>query len=452
MQINTSALKLFNNPILLVCISMLLYGVFAYDLERSDTTKLFTIYCILFVCFYKIIKNNKHNIKLLTWIAFVFRAVFILAVPNLSQDFYRFIWDGYMTVNGINPYLYTPEYQIGLGDISTIPNFHELYKGMGSLSASHYSNYPPINQSLFVLGNLIFGKSILSSIIGLRLLIILADLGTLYYGKKLLKKLSIPEYNIYWYLLNPLILIELTGNLHFEGVMLFFLIWSIYLLHLRKWKTSAIVFALSVSTKLIPLIFLPLLFQKLGWKRSLGFCSIVGLVTLLLFMPFYSNDLITNYFETLGLWFQKFEFNASVYYIIRAIGYWFSGYNLIAYIGVIIPFFVLIVILILAFLRKNKTTVQLITVMLLGLSFYYFTATTVHPWYIGTLLILSIFTNYKFPLVWSFVIILSYLAYANSENQENLWIIALEYLVVYGFLIWELFFKKSMVKTIEIEP
>ena len=89
--------------------------------------------------------------------------------------------------------------------------------------------------------------------------------------------------------------------------------------------------------------------------------------------------------------------------------------------------------------------------MLLGLSFYYFTATTVHPWYIGTLLILSIFTNYKFPLVWSFVIILSYLAYANSENQENLWIIALEYLVVYGFLIWELFFKKSMVKTIEIE-
>ena len=78
-------------------------------------------------------------------------------------------------------------------------------------------------------------------------------------------------------------------------------------------------------------------------------------------------------------------------------------------------------------------------------------STTVHPWYIATLLILSIFTNYKFPLVWSFVIVLSYSAHVNSENQENLWIIALEYLVVYGFLIWELFFKKSMVKTIEIE-
>ena len=80
--------------------------------------------------------------------------------------------------------------------------------------------------------------------------------------------------------------------------------------------------------------------------------------------------------------------------------------------------------------------------MLIGLSFYYFTSTTVHPWYISTLLILSIFTKYKFPLVWSFIIIISYLAYANTGNTENLWIIGLEYLVVYSVFIWEVFLKK----------
>ena len=90
--------------------------------------------------------------------------------------------------------------------------------------------------------------------------------------------------------------------------------------------------------------------------------------------------------------------------------------------------------------------VQLITAMLFALSFYYFTATTVHPWYIATLLILSVFTRYKFPLVWSFVIILSYLAYINVDSankSENLWIIALEYLIVYSIFIWEVFIKKT---------
>ncbi len=81
--------------------------------------------------------------------------------------------------------------------------------------------------------------------------------------------------------------------------------------------------------------------------------------------------------------------------------------------------------------------------MLLVLAFYFFTATTVHPWYLATLLILSIFTNYKFPLVWSFVIILSYLAYANGNN-ENLWIIGLEYIIVYGVFIWDVFLKSPL--------
>jgi alpha-1,6-mannosyltransferase len=95
------------------------------------------------------------------------------------------------------------------------------------------------------------------------------------------------------------------------------------------------------------------------------------------------------------------------------------------------------------FFRKNKTMPQLIAAMLLISAIYYFTSTTIHPWYLATLLILSVFTNYKFPLVWSFMIILSYLAYANSDNSENLWIIGLEYVIVYGVFIWEVFIKKS---------
>jgi len=252
--------QLYKFPILLAFTSLLFYWSFGYDLERTDYIKLVTLYVGLFFLFFKLMRITKHNLKFLTWIAFVFRAVFILAIPNLSQDFYRFIWDGRMVLEGFNPYLYTPESFISIGEFP-IAQAQELYNGMEALNASHYTNYPPINQLCFVIAGLFAGKSILGSAIVMRLLIIAADFGILYFGKKLLVKLNILVYHIFWYILNPFIIIELTGNLHFEPVMLFFLIWSLYLLYSGKWKWAAVVFALSVSVKLIPLIFLPLFYQ-----------------------------------------------------------------------------------------------------------------------------------------------------------------------------------------------
>ncbi len=445
-MLNTSLFKLNKIPIVLALTSVLFYFAFAYDLVRTDYIKLISLYSALFFLFYKLIQLNKNNFKFLAYIAFIFRAIFIFAIPNLSQDFYRFIWDGRMILEGFNPYLFTPESFLIQSEVPVV-EAEALYAGMGSLNGSHFTNYPPLNQLCFVIAGVFAGKSILGSAIALRLIIITADFGTLYFGKKLLEKLKIPAYNIFWYILNPFILIELTGNLHFEGVMIFFLIWSLYLLHINKWKQAAIVLACSVSIKLIPLIFLPLLFQKLNWKKSILFYGIVGLTTALLFFPFYTPEFVNNYAQTVALWFQNFEFNASIYYLVREASYWFRGYNEIAIIGKIIPAVVLLFVLFMALFKKNKTTPQLITNMLLVLSFYYFTTTTVHPWYIATLLILSIFTNYKYPLVWSFAIILSYLAYLQidkADKSENLWIIAIEYIIVFSVFLYEIFKKKTV--------
>ncbi len=68
----------------------------------------------------------------------------------------------------------------------------ELYSGMGTLNGSHYTNYPPLNQLCFVIAGLFAGKSILGSVIVMRLLIIAADFGTFYFGKRLLEKLKLP--------------------------------------------------------------------------------------------------------------------------------------------------------------------------------------------------------------------------------------------------------------------
>ncbi|WP_423856430.1 mannosyltransferase [Yeosuana marina] len=476
MLLNTNFLKFHRFSLLLVFSCILFYISFAYGLVRTDYIKLIMLYAALFYLFYKLTISNKNAITFLFIISFLLRFIFLFALPNLSQDFYRFIWDGRMILEGINPYLFTPESFISKG-VFPVYQAQELYNGMGILNGSHFTNYPPVNQLCFVIAGLFAGKSILGSAIVMRIIIILADLGTFYFGKKILEKLNIPIHNIFWYILNPFVIIELTGNLHFEGVMIFFLVWSLYLLQSRKLKFSAIILALSISVKLIPLIFLPLLFkwfvkpsyhfkslQKTskfirtdennkaimsnnykiqGIAKLIYFYSIVGLTTLVLFLPFYSSEFIINYTKTVALWFQDFEFNASLYYIARAIGYLVTGYNEISIIGKIIPILVVLVVIAIALFRKNKTLPGLITSMLLVLSFYYFTSTTVHPWYIATLLILSVFTRYRFPLIWSFVGILSYLAYTNSDNTENLWIIALEYTIIYSFFIWEVFIKKA---------
>ncbi|WP_283636135.1 glycosyltransferase 87 family protein [Aquaticitalea lipolytica] len=444
--------------------SVLFYASFAYDLVRTDYTKLFTLYIALFFLFYKLIQVNKDNFKFLVVLAIIFRVVFLFAIPNLSQDFYRFIWDGRMIIQGFNPYLYTPESFINI-NIFPIAQAQELYNGMGELNGSHFTNYPPIKQLVFMIAALLSGKSIIGSAIVFRIFILAADIGTLYFGKKLLERLNLPTHNIFWYLLNPLIIIELSGNLHFEGIMIFFLVWSLYLFHSGKWKWAAIVFALSISVKLIPLLFLPLFFKyfiqhrftksdvatsktlRNGIINLIGFYAIVVITTLLLFTPFFSSEFINNYTKTVALWFSDFEFNASIYYIARSIGYAITGYNEIAIIGKFIPLITIISVLGFTFLRKNNGVQQLIISMLFVTTLYYFTSTTIHPWYITTLVFLSVFTNYKFPIVWSIMLIISYFAYANNYN-ENLWLIAIEYAVVFSVFIYEVFIVPREQKTV----
>ncbi|MEL0644099.1 polyprenol phosphomannose-dependent alpha 1,6 mannosyltransferase MptB [Olleya sp. Ti.3.14] len=453
-MLNTLFLKTNKLTLLLILASFCLYAVFAYDLARTDHSNLISIYIVLFGLFIKIVNNNKNNFKLLIAIAIISRLIFLIAIPNLSQDFYRFIWDGRMILQGFNPYLNTPASFIPSGNYP-IDQAQQLVTGMQALNASHYSNYPPINQLLFTLANLFSTSSILGSVIGLRLIIIAADIGTLYFGAKLLQRLSLSPNKIFWYILNPFIIIELTGNLHFEGVMLFFLILSLYLLHKNKWQWAAVVFALSISTKLVPLLFLPLFVKwfrvkedhtKIDFKKLIWFYLIIGISTLVLFAPFFSSEFVNNYSKTVGLWFGDFEFNASIYYIAREVGYLITGYNQIAIIGKILPIIIFTSIWYIALTRQNQNFVTLIKSMLIAFTVYLLLSTTVHPWYIASILLLSIFTNYKYPLIWSFIIIISYLAYANADNTENLWIIGFEYLMVFTALLWDVLKQKKLLK------
>ena len=435
----TTYVKLHKVSLLLAFLSLAFYYTFAYHLERTDFVKLVTLFATLFFLCFKLIQFEKWNFRFLLVLGIFSRLVFLLTEPNLSQDFYRFIWDGELVYNVQNPYLNVPDTLIKQSNL-VIANAQQLYEGMGSLSARHFSNYPPLNQLFFAVAAFLGGKSIIGSVIALRGISILADIGIFYFGRKLLKNLNRSPHLIFWYFLNPLVIIELTGNLHFEGLMLFFFVWALYLLSVNKWQWAGVILACSISVKLVPLLFLPLFLKHFNFKKSVLFYLIIGATSLLLFAPFYSSEFISNYSKTIGLWFSNFEFNAGLYNGIKQIALKFDAkpWELIKTYGKITPIVTIATVLLFTFLRKNQDLKILLSSMLWILTIYYFISPTVHPWYVIFLVTLTIFTTYRYALLWSAVVVLSYFAYSKPDFKEDLWLLFIEYILVYTYLIYEI--------------
>ena len=186
---------------------------------------------------------------------------------------------------------------------------------------------------------------------------------------------------------------------------------------------------------------LPLFFKYfIADKRSLNFPKlmiyyliVIGTLAIT-FLPFYSAEVFSNFMASIGLWFGKFEFNASIYYLVRWVGFQVKGYNIIETAGKILPVITVLIILGLSLLSKYKNSKQLLENMLLAVTAYLLLSTTVHPWYLGIPLMLSLFTEFRFMLAWTLVVMLSYFTYSNPEYHESPWLLVLEYLVVGSFL------------------
>ncbi|BAO54365.1 glycosyltransferase 87 family protein [Nonlabens marinus] len=376
---------------------------------------------------------------ILVWLiaGIVLRLVFLWNTPTLSQDFFRFIWDGHLLLNGLNPYIYLPDDLIAAG-VEVVPNAQLLHSSMGELSSGHYTNYPPLNQLFFAAAAYLGGDNLLMTVVWMRVFIIAADVVVFFYGLRLLRLIGKPDYLILLYFLNPFVIIELTANLHWEGVMACLMLMGVYYFITYQRLKSPVFIGFSILLKLLPVMILPLLLKGMKWKRWFLYFGILAATVSLGFAPFISADLIENYGSSVGLWFGTFEFNASVYYIIREIGFQITGYNIIGTVGKILPVITLMSILLLAVIRKNQFPEILLTSILFSFTIYLLFSTTVHPWYLTIPLLFSIFTKYRYMVIWSGLVFVSYSAYSNALFQENMWWIGIEYSMVIAFLTYEL--------------
>ena len=383
--------------------------------------------------------------------ALAFRLLWLPAQPALSDDVFRFHWDGLLVAHGVNPFRFRPDEliadgaRVALPDATqrniVLPQLQQLY---GKLNSPHYySVYPPVCQAVFGVAARWFPASDAGFAVGLRAFVLLAELTTAWLLLALLRKLSAPPEQALRYLLHPLVIVELTGNLHFEALAICFVLLAIWLLHRQRWARSAGALGLAVAAKLLPLLALPLLVRRLGWRRFAAYAAAAAGTLLALFAPLISVALVINISRSLNLYFRSFEFNASIYYVLRTVGYHLTGYNEIARIGPALALAAAVFGLGLAGRERRPTLATLPVALLLLFTGYYALATTVHPWYITPLIALAPLTRFRYPLVWGGAAVLSYAAYRTSAYTENLWLVALEYAVVYAVLVWELLKRNS---------
>lgn len=414
-------------------LSLIFYYFIGYQIQRGQFVTFIALCSILFLAYgFLLIKRSELSWKPLFIIGLAFHLIFLFSVPALSDDFYRFVWDGQLLIEGSNPYLSLPS-EVGAQD-----NFKAaLLEGMNS--PEYFSVYPPFLQYLFGTSLLMAPKSIMAALISMRLIIIGASIACFFLMRKLLRLMDKHPDNAFIYFLNPLLIIEMSGNLHFEAVVAMFLVMSMIALFRNRLLLSALTWTLAVLTKLIPLIFLPLYLLKLKWKRSIAFIAIAMLLAFLISIPMIDLTTIEHFGQSLDLYFRKFEFNASIYYLMRSFGISYLNYNPIQTLGPILGLIALIGILAVYGFGKVSQPNSFVRKMLFALTFYYLFALVVHPWYISLILLLGCMQTYFYPILWSFLALLSYSAYRAEPVVESQWILWMEYFLLYGLILFELF-------------
>ena len=422
-----------------------LYCIISYYIPRENFEQLFYCYSLLFLFFLLLIRyaQTTGQVREGITLGIIFRLLLLFSLPNLSDDFYRFVWDGHLLNTGTNPFSYTPaDY------LQTHPSSAFLDSIYPHLNSKHYySIYPTICQGLYSIAACIGQNNLYISVIILKIFLFASEIGTIYFARKIIHFLHLPEKNILLYALNPLIIVEFTGNLHFEGLMLFFLTASFYFLLRNKDWLSIFFFICATGTKLWPLMLLPFLLKYIGFRRTVRYCffAMAGSTVLLLPMIFDMRHVE----DSVGLYFKTFEYNASIYYFLKWLINPDLHYPAFLHMQRILPILSTGIILLIAFFYKKQ---QFFSAILFCFLIYFIFSTTIHPWYISPLILLCLFTNYRFPVIWSFLIYLTYITYESPAYQQNYFFITFEYALVFSLMMYEIVRNRKLsVQKLDVE-
>jgi hypothetical protein len=376
------------------------------------------IYILLCFYFFKIALSKKY-VFLLLICSIILRIGLLFIQPAGSDDYYRYVWDGKVMANGINPYQFAPaDEELSHLHSNSLPRLVK-YPEIKTV-------YPPLSLVLFYAGFLIGGESFW----GIKILLLLFELFTFWGLFLILKELKLPQKNILLYALAPLSLFQLSIDAHVDGFGLPLLIFAIYFYLKKKNLPSLIFIGLAICIKPLGLLLIPIIFlNEKGIRAKIQSAVVPFTVCLILYLPF---GLSVNVFEALANFTVHWTFNGFIFELLNSFIYDNQKTRLVC--GILF----LLVYTIIIFSSKDFLNKIYLAVFLL-----FIFSPIVHPWYIVWLAVLIPFIPKWSGILYISLIsltvftVLNYQLYDEWKNYPA--VLIFEYIPVLVMFVFEIY-------------
>ena len=348
--------------------------------------------------------------------AIIFRLSLLPADPRvLSNDMYRYIWDGRVQQNGMNPYQYPP----GADELKTMRD-EKIFPNINR--KDHPTLYPAGAQVFFRISHALVGDSV----IGFKAIMVLFDTLTLLVLAALLQQHGLNRSRIIIYAWNPLVVFEIAYSGHLEGLTVFLMAAALYLSIIHKKIPGVFMLALSAAIKIYPAVLLAAFLDRGGRIKG---AFVFFFTILLLYLPFIGAGNKISGFLPVYLKNPYESFNLGLKYLLMRL---IPG---IDYYLLSLVFIILLGIGGLVVLLKNKEDIEIswYAYFLTGLLMILMPA-SLHPWYV--ILIIPFLVIYPSAawLLFTCTVTLSYLKYNSPLGIMPTWILLVEYLPLFALL------------------
>lgn len=297
--------------------------------------------------------------------ALVLRLAFFPLLPGLTDDLFRYIWDGWLQLEGFNPFRYVPSDPQLEAYQDT-----ELFKKLNS--KDHYSIYPPLSQIVFATGALFYDGEWITSYYVLKGLFGLAEFS----GVLILSRLTAAR-NVLLYAWNPLTLLETVGQGHTEALLMPLLFGALWAVRRDRGRIASMALAGAGLVKLYPFALGPYLLRRFGWQSVWPGMTLIVAVSI----PYAAPYTLPHLKASVDLFAKLLEFNAGPYYLLKHILWFWTGSDWSKTIGPVFRILFLSSLPVLYVVDAwKKWSFRRASIVLLGM--FLVLSTTVHPWYL----------------------------------------------------------------------